>query len=69
MQKRVSRAQNNILDDLGPFMGLFPAEEEKIGKRLDLGPWRVARRCWSLWFVWPGLPGRPRVQEKRALGL
>ena len=31
--------------------------------------WRVARRCWGLWSVWPGLPGRATAQEKPEEGL
>lgn len=47
---------------------MFLAEEEKIEDRLDLRTWRVAKRCWSQWFLRPGLLGKPRVQEKRVLG-
>lgn len=50
-------------------MALFPEEEETVEEGLDLGTWRVARRCWSLWFVWPGVPGRPKVRRREREGL
>lgn len=52
----------------GPVRALFSEKEEKTEERLDLGTWRLGR-CWNLWSEWRGLPGRPRVQQKRQLGL
>ena len=57
MQKREQRAQN-ILEGLDSLLVLFAAEEEQI-ENLESG----------LWSVWPGLPGRPTVQEKGEEGL